>query len=91
MCRNCHLSVRVEPLVFVIGVWPSIRYKLHIAVPDSSNHVRGLDDLFLQALTCKVGIMCGCLGSRTFFVVERHLEFLRIFHVDQAFVSVRDA
>ena len=35
----------VEPLVFVIGVWPSIRYKLHIAAPDSSNRVRGLDDL----------------------------------------------
>ena len=45
MIRNCHLSARVEPLVFVIGVWPSIRYKLHIAAPDSSNRVRGLDDL----------------------------------------------
>ena len=45
MSRNCHLSVRVEPLVFVIGVWPSIRYKLHIAAPDSSNRVRGLGDL----------------------------------------------
>ena len=45
MSRNCHLSARVEPLVFVIGVWPSIWYKLHIAASDSSNRVRGLDDL----------------------------------------------
>ena len=42
---------------------------------DSPNRVRGLNDLFLGALTCKVGIMCGCRGSRTFSVVERHLEF----------------
>ena len=34
-----------KPLVFVIGVWSSIRYKLHIAAPDSSNRDRGLDDL----------------------------------------------
>ena len=39
------MSAPVEALVFVIGVWPSIRYKLHIAAPDSSNRVRGLDDL----------------------------------------------
>ena len=45
MRRNCHLSARIEPLVFVIGVWPSIQYKLHIAASDSSNRVRGLDDL----------------------------------------------
>ena len=45
MSTNCHLSACVEPLVFVIGVWPSIRYELHIAAPGSSNHVRGLDDL----------------------------------------------
>ena len=45
MIRNCHLSAHVEPLVFVIGVWPSIRYELHIAAPDSSNRVRDLDDL----------------------------------------------
>ena len=49
--------------------------RLGSPLPDSSNHVRGLNDLFLGALTCKVGIMCGCLGSRTFSVVERHLEF----------------
>ena len=33
---NCHLFTRVEPLVW---------YKLHIAALDSSNRVRGLDDL----------------------------------------------
>ena len=49
--------------------------RLGSPLPDSSNHVRGLNDLFLGALTCKVGIMCGCRGSRTFSVVERHLEF----------------
>ena len=49
MSKNCHFSARVEPLVFVIGVWPSNRYELHIVAPDSSNRVRGLDDL-LNAL-----------------------------------------
>ena len=39
------MSARVEPLVFVIGVWPSNLYEFHIAAPDSSNHVRGLDNL----------------------------------------------
>ena len=39
------MYARVEPLVFVIGVWPSNLYELHIAVPDSSNRVRGLDEL----------------------------------------------
>ena len=39
------MSARVEPLVFVIGVWPSNLYELRIAAPDSSNRVRGLDDL----------------------------------------------
>ena len=42
---NCHLFAHVEPLVFVIGVWSSNLYELHIAAPDSSNHVRGLNDL----------------------------------------------
>ena len=45
MSKNCHLSARVEPLIFVMGVWPSNLYELHIAAPDSSNRVRGLDDL----------------------------------------------
>ena len=31
--------------MFMRGVWPSNLYELHIAVPDSSNRVRGLDDL----------------------------------------------
>ena len=45
MSKNCHLSARVEPLVFVIGVRPLIWYELHVAVLDSSNRFRGLDDL----------------------------------------------
>ena len=45
MSKNCHLSTRIEPLVFVIGVWSSNLYELHIAASDSSNRVRGLDDL----------------------------------------------
>ncbi len=45
MSKNCHLSARVEPLVFVIEVCPSNLYELHIAASDSSNRVRGLDDL----------------------------------------------
>ena len=45
MSKNCHLFACVEPLVFVIGMWPLIWYKLHIAASDSSNRVRGLDDL----------------------------------------------
>ena len=47
MSKNCQLSSRVEPLVFVIGVWSSNLYELHIAEPDSSNRIRGLDDLSL--------------------------------------------
>ena len=39
------MSARLEPLVFVIGVLPSNLCELHIAAPDSSNRVRGLDDL----------------------------------------------
>ena len=39
------MSARVEPLVFVMGVWPSNLYELHIVASDSSNRVRGLDDL----------------------------------------------
>ena len=45
MSKNCQFSTRVEPLVFVIGVWPSNLYELHVAAPNSSNRVRGLDDL----------------------------------------------
>ena len=45
MSKNCQLSARVGPLVFVIGAWSSNLYGLHIAEPDSSNRVRGLDDL----------------------------------------------
>ena len=39
------MSARIEPLVFVIGVWPSNLCEFHIAALDSSNRVCGLDDL----------------------------------------------
>ena len=39
------MSARVEPLIFVIWVWPSNLYELHMATSDSSNRVRGLNDL----------------------------------------------
>ena len=45
MSKNRHLPTSVEPLVFVIGVWPSNLYELHVATPDSFNQVCGLDDL----------------------------------------------
>ena len=60
MSKNCHLSACVEPLVFVIGVWPSILYELHIAALDSSNCVRGLDDLS-NTLVGEAVLVCGCL------------------------------
>ena len=64
MSKNCHLCARIEPLVFVIGVWPSNLYELHIAAPDSSNRVRGLDGL-LNALVGEAVLVCGCQGGRT--------------------------
>ena len=64
MSKNCHLSTRVEPLVFVIGVWPSNLYELHTAAPDSSNRVRGLDDLS-NTLVGEAVLVCGYRGSRT--------------------------
>ena len=67
------MSPRVEPLVFVIGVWPSIRYKLHIAAPDSSNRVRGLDDLS-NALVGEAVLVCGCQGSHTLFGAQGSLN-----------------
>ena len=66
MSKNCNLSTRVEPLVFVIGVWPSNLYELHIAASDSSNHVRNLDDLS-NALVGEAVLVCGCQGRRTLF------------------------
>ena len=66
MIRNCHLSARVEPLVFVIGVWPSNLYELHIAASDSSNRIRSLNDLS-NALVGEAVLVCGCRGSRTLF------------------------
>ena len=73
MSKNCHLSARVEPLVFVIGVWPSIQYELHIAAPESSNRVRGLDDLS-NALVGEAVLVCDCQGSRTLFGAQRSLN-----------------
>ena len=66
MSKNCHLSVRVEPLVFMRGVCPSNLYEFHIAAPDSSNRFRGLDDLS-NALVGEAVLVCGCQGSRTLF------------------------
>ena len=63
MSKNCHLSARVEPLVIVIGVWPSNLYEFHIAASDSSNRVRGLDDLS-NTLVGEAVLVCGCPGSR---------------------------
>ena len=73
MSRNCHLSARVEPLVFVIGVWTSNLYEFHIAAPDSSNRVRGLDDLS-NALVGEAVLVCGCPGSRIFFGAQGSLH-----------------
>ena len=73
MSKNCHLSARVEPLVFVIGVCPSIWYELHIAVPDSSNRVRGLDGLS-NALVGEAVLVCGCQGRYTLFGAQRSLN-----------------
>ena len=73
MCKNCHLSARIEPLVFVIGAWPSIRYELHIAAPDSSNCVRGLDDLS-NALFGEAVLVCGCQGIHTLLGAQGSLN-----------------
>ena len=61
--------------------------------PDSSNRVRGLNDLFLGVLTCKVGLVCGCQSSLTFSVVEEHsdLPFAEIMPYGPGILSVRDA
>ena len=73
MSKNCHLSMRVEPLVFVIGVWPSNLYELHVAAPNSSNCVRGLNDLS-NALVGEAVLVCGCQGSRTLFGAQGSLN-----------------
>ena len=61
-------------------------------VPDSPNRVRGLNDLFLGALTCKDELVCGCQGSLTFSVVEEHSElfFNEIMPRGPGIVSIRD-
>ena len=73
MSENCHLFTRVEPLVFIIGVWPSNLYGLHIAAPDSSDRVRGLDDLS-NALVGEAVLVCGCQGSRTLLGAQGSLN-----------------
>ena len=73
MSKNCHLSARVEPPVFVIGVWPSNLYEVHIAASDSSNRVRSLDDLS-SALVGDAVLVCGYQGSRTLFGAQRSLN-----------------
>ena len=62
-------------------------------MPDSPNHVRGLNDLFLGALASKVGLVCGCQGSLTFSVVEEHSELPinEIMPRGLGILSVRDA
>ena len=62
-------------------------------MPDSPNRVRGLNDLFLGALTSNVGLVCGCQGSLTFSVVEEHSElpFNEIMPRGPGILSVRDA
>ena len=61
--------------------------------PDSPNRVRGLNDLFLGVLTCKVGLVCGCQGSLTFSMVEEHSELLfnEIMPCGPSILSVGDA
>ena len=62
-------------------------------MPDSPNCVRGLNDLFLGALTSKVGLVCGYQGSLTFSVVEEHsdLPFAEIMPYGPGILSVGDA
>ena len=73
MSEHFHLFTRVEPLVFITGVWPSNLYELHIAVPDSSNHVRGLDNLS-NALVGEAILVYVCQRSRTLFGAQGSLN-----------------
>ena len=61
-------------------------------MPDSANRVRGLNGLFLGALTSKVGLVCGCQGGLTFSVFEEHSELLfnEIMPRGPGIVSIRD-
>ena len=61
-------------------------------MPDSPNRVRGLNDLFLGALI-KVGLVCGCQGSLTFFRGREHskLPFNEMMPCGPGILSVRDA
>ena len=81
-------SIRVAPCKGVCG-WEAPC----LFTPDSPNRVRGLNDLFLGALTGKVGLVCVFQGSLTFSVVEEHSElpFNEIMPHGPGILSVRDA
>ena len=59
----------------------------YLFTPDSPNRVRGLNDLFLGALTCKVGLVCGCQGGLTspWSRNTRSYSLMRLCRVDRAF------
>ena len=82
------LFIRATPCKEVCGWEAPCLFML-----DSPNRVRGLNDLFLGALTSKVGLVCGCQGSLTFSVVEEYLElpFNEIMPRGPGILSVRDA
>ena len=73
MSKNCHLSACVEPLVLVIGVWPSNLYELHIAASDWSDRLHGLNDLS-NALVGEAILVCDCQGSHTLFGAQGSLN-----------------
>ena len=79
--------IRAAPCKSVCG-WEA----LCLVTSDSPNRVRGLNDLFLGALTCKVGLVCGCQGSLTFSVVEEHSElpFNEIMPCGLGILSIRN-
>ena len=55
--------------------------------PDSPNRVRGLNDLFLEALTCKVGLVCVAVkaASRSPWLRNtRSYSLMRLCRVDRA-------
>ena len=82
------LFIRAAPCKEVCG-----REAPCLFMPDLPNHVQGLNDLFLGALTSKVGLVCGCQRSLTFSVVEEHskLPFNEMMPRGPGILSVRDA
>ena len=63
------MSACVEPLVFVIGVWPSNLCEFHIAAPDSSNRVRSLDDLSSALVGEAILVSLGRTGIAQYFLL----------------------